>query len=159
MSKAGYTAETPSAVALSAGVARTVLCVLAPAQFGVDLTKIRVGFDGVTASAVPVLVELLYSTAATNSTPGTNNTTVTPQQAYGRPIVAGFTAFAASVAGFEPTVLTSIDRWTLTPNGGLVIYDFPLGTTPDTAVSNGLLLRCNAPAAVNVNATMWFERI
>jgi len=39
-----------------------------------------------------------------------------------------------------------------------LLYDFPLGTSPDTAVSNLIGLRCTAPAAVNVNATMWVER-
>jgi hypothetical protein len=150
MSKAGYTAEVGAPVALSAGVAKTVLTVIAPAQFGVDLTKFRIGYDGVTASAVPVLVELVYFTTDGTGTAGTVN------QVYGRPIVAGFTTKYNYSA--DPTGATSLDRWTLTPNGGLVIYDFPLGTTPDTAVSNLLGLRCNAPAAVNVNATMWFER-
>jgi hypothetical protein len=156
MSKAGYTISTGAAVALSAATAKSVLCVLAPAQFGVDLKKFRVGFDGVTASAVPVLVELCYSTAATNSTPGTNNTTATVNQVYGRTITAGFTGFYNSTS--EPTVLTPFERYTLTPNGGLLVYDIPLGDTPDTAVSNGFVLRCTAPAAVNVNATFWFER-
>jgi hypothetical protein len=92
MAKAGYTVTTNGAVALTGGAAKTVLAVLAPAQFGVDLKKFRVGFDGVTASAVPVL------------------------------------------------------------------YDFPLGDTPDSAVSQGFAIRVNAPAAVNVRAAMWFER-
>jgi hypothetical protein len=115
-----------------------------------------VGFDGVTASAVPVLVELCYSTAATNSTPGTNNTTGTVNQIYGRSITNGFTGFYNSTT--EPTVLTPVDRWTLTPNGGLVIYDFPADRTPDSAVSNAFVIRCTAPAAVNVNASLVFER-
>lgn len=156
MAKAGYQISTGAAVALSAATAKSILCVLAPAQFGVDLTKLRVGFDGVTASAVPVLVELCYSTAASNSTPGTNNTTGTVNQIYGRSITNGFTGFYNSTT--EPTVLTPVDRWTLTPNGGLVIYDFPLGTSPDTAVSHGFVIRCTAPAAVNVNASLQFER-
>jgi hypothetical protein len=154
--KAGYSISTGAAVALSAATAKSILCVLAPAQFGVDLRQLRVGFDGVTASAVPVLVELCYSTAATNSTPGTNNTTGTVNQIYGRSITNGFTGFYGSTS--EPTVLTPVDRWTLTPNGGLVIYDFPADRTPDSAVSNAFVIRCTAPAAVNVNASLVFER-
>lgn len=156
MAKAGYTLQTGAAVALSAATAKTVLCVIAPAQFGVDLKKVRVGFDGVTSSAVPVLCELMTSTLATNSTPGTNNTTGTVNQIYGRSITAGFTGFYASTT--EPTVLTAFDQWLLTPNGGLLFYDFPLGDTPDTAVSAGIVLRCTAPAAVNVRASFTFER-
>jgi hypothetical protein len=150
MAKAGYTAEVGAAVALSAGVAKTVLSVIAPAQFGVDLIKYRIGFDGVTASAIPVVVELV--TWTTDGT-GTAGTVV---QVYGRSITAGFTTKYNYSA--EPTTPTLVDRFTLTPNGGTLVYDFPLGTSPDTAVSNLIGIRCTAPAAVNVNATMWFER-
>jgi hypothetical protein len=158
MAKAGYSLQTGAAVALTAATARTVLCVIAPASFGIDLKTIEIGFDGVTASAIPVLCEVMTSTLATNSTPGTNNTTGTVNQIYGRAITAGFTGFYASTAGNEPTVLTTIDAFTLTPNGGLVIRDWALGQTFDTAVSTGLVLRCTAPAAVNVRASFGFER-
>lgn len=154
--KAGYSITTEGAVALSAATAKTILGVISPAQFGCDLKKFRVAFDGVTASAVPVLVELCRSTQASNSTAGTNNTSVTVNQIYGRAITAGFTAGKTWTS--EPTVLTVIDSWLLTPNGGLVLYDFPLGDTPDCDVSNGFVLRCTAPAIVNVRASMIFER-
>ncbi len=150
MAKAGYSATVGAAVALAAATAKSVLSVIAPAQFGVDLKKIRIGFDGVTASAVPVLVELVSFTTDGTGTGGTVN------QVYGRSITAGFTTKYNYSA--EPTTATVIDRWTLTPNGGLVIYDWPLGDTPDCAVSNLFTLRCTAPAVVNVNASMWFER-
>lgn len=150
MGKAGYTAEVGAAVALVAATAKTVLSVIAPAQFGVDLIKYRIGFDGVTASAIPVVVELV--TWTTDGT-GTGGTVV---QVYGRTITAGFTTkYNYSV---EPTTPTLVDRYSITPNGGTVLYDFPLGTSPDTAVSNLIGIRCTAPAAVNVNASMWFER-
>lgn len=156
MAKAGYSLQTGAAVALSAATPKTVLCVIAPAQFGIDLKTIEIGFDGVSASAVPVLCEVMTSTLATNSTPGTGNTTGTVRQVYGRAITAGFTGFYGSTS--EPTVLTAIDSFTLTPNGGLVIRDWALGQTFDTDVSTGVVLRCTAPAAVNVRATMVFER-
>lgn len=156
MAKAGYTLQTGAAVALSAATAKTVLCVIAPSQFGIDLKKLKIGFDGVTASAVPVLCELMTSTLVSNSTPGTGNSTGTVTQIYGRSITAGFTGFYASTS--EPTVLTAFDSWILTPAGGLVMYDYPLGDTPDTAVSIGIVLRCTAPAAVNVRASFTFER-
>jgi hypothetical protein len=150
MSKAGYSAATGAAVALVAATAKTVLTVIAPAQFGVDLTKFRLGFDGVTASAVPVLVELVQYTTDGTGTGGTVN------QAYGRSITAGFTSKYNYTA--EPSTPSIIEHYTLTPNGGVIVYDWPLGTTPDSAVSNLFGLRCTAPAAVNVQATMWFER-
>jgi hypothetical protein len=156
MAKAGYTLPMGAAVALAAATAKSVLTVIAPASFGVDLTKYRLGFDGVTASAVPVLVEFMDNTLATNSTPGTNNTTGTVTQVYGRTITAGFTGFYNSTT--EPTVLTRFDSFTLTPNGGLVIYDWPLATSHDTPVSAGITMRLTAPAVVNANGAFWFER-
>jgi hypothetical protein len=156
MAKTGYTLPMGAPVALAAGVAKSALTVLCPASFGIDLTKMRLGFDGVTASAVPVLAEFCDNTAASNVTPGTNNTLGTVTQVYGRAIAAGFTGFYAST--LEPTVLTRYDSWTLTPNGGLVIYDWPLGSTHDTPVSAGISLRLTAPAAVNANGAFWFER-
>jgi hypothetical protein len=150
MSKAGYSAVTTAPVALAAATAKSVISVIAPAQFGVDLTKMRIGFDGVTASAVPVLVELVLFTTDGTGTGGTVN------QVYGPTITPGFTSKVNYTV--EPTTATIVDHWTLTPNGGLVIYDWPLGTSPNTAVSNLFTLRCTAPAIVNVTAAMWFER-
>lgn len=150
MAKTIYSAEVGAAVALVAATAKTILTAIAPAQFGVDLLKYRIGFDGVTASAIPVVVEIVSWT--TDGT-GTGGTVV---QSSGRSITAGFTTkYNYSV---EPTTATLIDRFTMTPNGGTVIYDFPYGDSPDTAVSNLIGLRCTAPAAVNANATLWFGR-
>jgi hypothetical protein len=150
MAKTGYSATTTATVALVAATAKSVLSVIAPAQFGVDLTKFRIGFDGVSASAVPVLVELVLFTTDGTGTAGTVN------QVYGTTITPGFTTkYNYSV---EPTTATIVDHWTMTPNSGTVLYDFPLGTSPNTAVSQLFTLRCTAPAAVNAQATMWFER-
>lgn len=153
MTKAGYTLQTAAGVALVAATAKSVLSVIAPAQFGVDLQKIRVSFDGVTASAVAVLCEVCVSTQAGA---GTSGTAVTVNQVYGRSITAGFTG--GSNFSAEPTTLTAVDSFLLDPNKGLVVYDIGPGTTLDTAVSQAMILRCTAPAAVNVRASMWFER-
>lgn len=157
MAKAGYKASTEGYVALSAAATKTVLGVVAPAQFGVDLKKIRIGFNGTSATAEPVRVELCYATFATNA-PGTNSTSVTVTQGYGRSITAGFTAAKNWTA--EPTVLTVLDEWPLTPAGGLVIYDFPLGDTPDSAVSQGFAIRCITVTGVSPSllASLQFER-
>lgn len=158
MAKAGYTARTTSAVALSAATAKTALMVITPSTFGGDLKKFRIGFDGVTASAVPVLWEIVRSTNATNSTPGTNNTSETSAitQVSGRSITTGFSAFSASTS--EPTVLTVVDSNYLTPVGGLLVYDFNLDMSPDWDVSAGMGIRLTAPATVNARVGMWFER-
>lgn len=155
MAKAGYTAVTDAAVTLTGGAAKSVLGVKSGAAFGLDLKKLRISFAGVTASALPVLCELCYATFATNS-PGTNSTSVTPVQVYGRTIAHGVTAARTWTA--EPTVLTVVDQWLLTPNGGTAIYDIPLGDTPDSAVSEGFTIRLNAPAGVDARAALWWER-
>jgi hypothetical protein len=51
MSKARYSAQTGAAVALSAATAKTVLAVIAPAQFGCDLVGYEVAFDGAMPAA------------------------------------------------------------------------------------------------------------
>lgn len=155
MAKAGYSCTTEGAVALAAATAKSVIGVASTADFGTDLKKYRVGFDGVTASAVPVLVELCYATFATNG-PGTNSTATTVRQEYGRVLTAGFTT--ATNWTTEPTVLTVIESYLLTPNGGTILYDYPLGDTPDSAFSQGFVVRCTAPAIVNVRASLVFER-
>lgn len=153
--KSGYSAVTGGAVALSAATAKSILGVKSHANSGTDLQKVVVGFDGVTPSAVPVLVELCYATFATNA-PGTNSTSVTPAQKYGRVLAVGATAGKTWTA--EPTVLTVLEEELLTPNGGLVIWQYPLGNSPDTALGEGFVIRCTAPAAVNVRATIEWER-
>lgn len=150
-----YSVVTSSAVALAAATAKSVIGVAGTSGFGVDLRGIEVSFDGVTASAVPGVVELCYSTFGANA-PGTNSTTETVRQENGRSITAGFTA--ARNWTTEPTTLTVIRRFTLTPTGGTLIYDFPLGTSPDSAVSEGFVIRCTYAAVVNVNATLLFGR-
>lgn len=155
MARCGYSVSTESAVALAAATAKTILGVKSGSVYGLDWKKYRVSFDGVVQSNVPVLIELCYCTWATNS-PGTNSTGVTEDQVYGRVITPDFTGARNWTA--EPTVLTPFDEYLLTPAGGVVLYDFPLGDTPDCAVSEGFAIRCTAPAIVNVRATMWVEK-
>ncbi|MEV0830903.1 MULTISPECIES: hypothetical protein [Streptosporangiaceae] len=160
MAKSGYSITTEGAVTLTGGTARTILGVKSgatTANHGVDLRKLRVGFNGTSASAVPVLVEVCAATFATNA-PGTQSTSVTVRQAYGRLVGTGFTAAKAWNASNEPTVLTVIEEFLLTPNGGLVLYEWALAEGPDSALGEGFALRCTAPAGVDVRAGLWFER-
>lgn len=159
MAKTGYSllVPSPSAVALVAGTAKTVLYVLAPSQFGVDLIGARVSFDGVLASDVPALCEIVRGTAATNSTPGTGSTTATPVQNYGQSITPGFTG--AYNCTSEPTVLSALDLLKLTPNGGAYVYDFSLGQSIECAPGQLIGLRITAITnAVNCFPVLKFER-
>lgn len=151
-----YASKTEGAIALSAATPKSVIGIQGATDFGISLKKFRIAFDGVTSSAVPVLIELCSSTFATNA-PGTASTATTTRQVAGR---ANATTGFVSGAGWttEPTVLVPLDEWDLTPNGGLVIYDFPPGDEPDFALAQGFVIRCTAPATVNVRGTLWFTR-
>jgi hypothetical protein len=151
-----------AAIALTGGTAKTIMYINAAAANQPSITEFSVSFDGVTASAVPALIELVYGTKASNSTPGTGSTTFTPLQVRGWPAQASAQA-AANNCTSEPTVLTAIKHWLLTPNGGLLVVQFPLGREPTgvasgTAISgNQIGIRVTAPAAVNVRGYIEYE--
>lgn len=157
--QAGYSVQATTAVPLAAaGTAKSVLGVNATANFGCVLKKYRVAFDGVLATSLPIYVEICNCTFATNP-PGTLSTAETLWQNYGKGITGGFTV--ARNWTTEPTVVSPLDTFTLTPNGGTVIYDYPLGDCPDVGVSNGFVIRCTIPTggpAVNFRGALLFER-
>lgn len=155
MAKAGYTVVSGAAVSLTATTAKSVLGVRAGDSFGIDLKKIRFGVLGTDATDVPGVVELCRATFVTNA-PGTASTDVTPAQVYGRAITHGATAARNWTS--EPTVLTVVDEWAVTPNSSLVLYDLPLGDTPDCDLDHGFVLRATFPDAVSVRAALWWER-
>ncbi|WP_440063806.1 hypothetical protein [Streptosporangium sp. OZ121] len=158
MAKSGYSALMPAQALLVANTARSILGVLAPSSFGLDLKKIRVGLYGTSASGVPGDIELCAATFAT-SPPAASMAyaaVVTPQQLYGRVITPGFLAAASWTT--EPTVLTVLDSWPLSPNGGVALYDIPLGDTPDCAPGTGFVLRARFAAGVNISAGLQVER-
>lgn len=153
--KAQYSVVTSAAVAFTGAQTKTILGVKSGAAFGLDLRKFSVSLDGVTASAVPGLVEVVYATFATNA-PGTNSTPRTPAQASGRTLASGVTAASAWTA--EPTVLTVLEEHLLTPNGGLFVVEYAPDKGYDTALGEGLALRFTSTATVNIRATLVWER-
>jgi hypothetical protein len=155
MAYSGYSISTGAAVALAAATAKTVIGVKAHANSGIQLKWIWLSFDGVTSTAVPPLIELCAITWATNS-PGTNSTSVTPVQNYGRVLTAGFTAGRNWTA--EPTVLTVIEELYLAADKGVVSAQWPLGQEPDSPLAEGFGIRVTAPAIVNVRAVLKVER-
>lgn len=151
-----------SAIALSAATAKTIMYINAGSADQPVLTELSVGFDGVTASAVVVLVELTYGTKATNSTPGTNSTSFTPVQERGWPSQTPAST-AANACTSEPTVQTTVKHWLVTPNAGLLVLQNPLsrentGVASGTSQSgNQVALRATAPATVNTRGYLEFE--
>lgn len=154
---AAYTASSTTFAAPAA--VHTFMNVIAPAGHGLTLVEFAISFDGVTASAVPCLVELCQSTQATAGTAGTSTT---PVQIRGRA-----TSGSAPTAGYnytaEPTALTKIKSWYVSPNGGLFIYPVPLGREIECDSSAGtiraLAIRITPSATVNVHGYMEVEAL
>jgi hypothetical protein len=155
VAEVGYGIQTGGAVALTAATAKSVLGLKSGAAFGVTIRRFTVSFDGVTSTAIPVLVEMCYATFATNA-PGTASTSVTPVQEHGRVIAHGVTA--AKTWTTEPTVLTVLGEYLIPPTSGTDIW-YPFGQEPDSALGEGFAIRCTAPAAVNVRAQIDYRRV
>lgn len=151
-----------SAVALTGATAKTIWYINAASANQPSLVEWAVAFDGVTASNVPALVELCFGTKATNSTPGTGSTTFTPLQLRGWPSQSSVNTAAVACTS-EPTVLTVLKPYLLSPNGGLLVVQAPLGrettgVASGTAVSgNQIACRVTAPNAVNTRGYVEIE--
>lgn len=150
----GYAHVTEGAVALVAATAKSVIGGKAGSAVGLLWAFYNLAFDGVSASQVPVTMELCYCTFGANS-PGTNSTGTAERQEYGRVIAADWTGGRNWTT--EPTTITVLGEGSLTPNGGLILYDDPLSCEPDSAVSEGFVIRLTAAAAVNVRASQKFR--
>jgi hypothetical protein len=144
-----------TATALVAATAKTLVNLISGANRVPLLTEFSASFDGVTASAIPVLVEIGFCTQGAAGTPGTSPT----------PTLVRGKGASQSTAGVdysaEPTAITPNKHWLITPNGGVLIIQSPLGREPEADLSGGTnkghVLRCNAPANVNARAYMEFE--
>lgn len=147
-----YTVETAGAQALGAGVPETILSIVAPVGLVYRLAEFSVSFDGITAAAVPVLVELMASTQATTG----SSTAHTPLQTEGA--VVAVVATAARGFTVEPTVLSVLKPWLVDPNKGILIVQNPLVREfQRNATPRAMVLRCTAPAGVNVRGYMEWE--
>ena len=146
---AGYTVNIGSGCALVPGAPKTVIMITPGASVAIRAIEWGLGFDGTTAANTPILVESFQWSGATQGTRSIS----TPDQSYGEStattLASGFVNFTV-----EPTALTVIKEYLLTPNGGLVILQFPLGretiTTTSLGTVKGFGLRCTAQQAVNV---------
>lgn len=136
------------AVALAAGVAKSVVAVVGPATTRHKIKAVTFAFSGVTATDAPVLVELCRSTQATAGT-STASTPVAVDAADPAALCAGAKNYTA-----EPTVLTPMFRTRVTPVGGTIVLQFPLGDEPTFAISTSSVWRLTAPQAQTVDATV-----
>lgn len=148
-----------SAIFAAPAALHSILNSIAPAGHGLSVVEAAISFDGVTASAVPVYVEMCISTQAGAGTAGT-----APTIAQVRGVATGGQApTAAGSFTAEPTVLTRVRSWYISPNGGTFIYPLPLGREIECHSSGGtnkaLNMRITPPATVNAQAYMEVEAL
>lgn len=148
---AGYTVETTADVALTAATKKSILSVISGANSITRVVEFGVSFDGTSATAEPVTVELEGSTQATAGTV----TSHTPVQ------IRGATRTTQATAGrnytAQPTVLTAWKRWLVHPQTGIEMQ-FPLGREPEQIVTaDAIVLSCTAPATVNAQGYIEYE--
>ena len=154
MSQVAYVSVLETPFAATAG-AKTALMVIAPGNSGLVIVEFGISFDGVTASAVPALVELVSSTQAGAGTP-TGTPTVT--QVRGR-VTGGEPPTASGRYSVEPTVLVRHRAWYVPQFMGTFVVQLPLSREPETDDSGGAIkaygIRINVSA--NVNAMCYIE--
>lgn len=148
---------TAAPAALAAATAKTLCMITASTANQPSITEIGISFDGVTTTAVPVLVELVSGTATTTGTVVAQ----TPKQLRGWPAQGSQTSGQITITA-EPTVQLVNRKWLVTPVGGLWSVQFPMGREPTgivTATTDAKTwsIRATAPAVVNVHAYIEFE--
>jgi hypothetical protein len=150
---ARFSVETTADVALTAATAKTILSVIAPTSGAIRIVEISVSFDGTSATAEPVTVELCKNTEGAAGT----STTQTPVQTGGTP--TGKTARSTGKRNFsaEPTTQTVLKRWLVHPQTGFTKQS-PLGREEEQDVTvRSIVLRLTAPATVNAQGYIEFE--
>lgn len=151
MAAAGYTVGTAGAISLSAATAKTVLAIVNSSTGLIRLVEFGLAFDGISATAVPVLIEL---TSCSTTGAGTY-TSHTIQQTRG----ATRTVQASGRRNYtvEPSTQTTWKRWLVHPQSGIIVQ-FPLSREPEIITASfTMCLRLTAPAAVNCQGYMEFE--
>lgn len=145
---------TATPFALTAG-AKTALMAIAPSGHGLTLVAWGVSFNGVTAADVGALVEIVTST---QGAAGTSGVAPTITQVRGR-ATGGQAPTGGSNYTAEPTTLVRVEAEYLTPNGGLLPFQIPLGREIECDSSGGTIkalgIRINVTA--NVTALCWME--
>ncbi len=135
----------------AAGNFKTALMLVIPSGAEVVVTEICLGLSGGATTDANLRVELVKSTQATAGT----STAVTPVLSHGKDL-ATTSITAAKNYTAEPTVLTPIREWHLSP-GGIIVIPFPLGREPQpeaAAASRGIGLRVAVPTGATIGGTL-----
>jgi hypothetical protein len=147
--RSGTSATQSTAVALVAATVKTVIGVIGSATDTIALKRVRLSFASVTATDVPALVELGFTSA--NGT----STAFTPVQ------TVGSTLASSCAAGYnhsaEPTYVRVFESLYVPVNNGLVEWYYPLGEEPQCDPSQGFGLRVTAPQAQSCYASLFYS--
>lgn len=131
------------AIALVAATAKSIWEIATPSTSRCRIKEVSLMFDGVTASAVPVKIEIGRFSAAV-----TTATTLTPaKQDPGSPASLCVVKHSTSTEGAG--TVSDAYIWRISPTSG-VIYQIPLGDEFIIAISAFGRIRCTAAANVNV---------
>jgi hypothetical protein len=148
--RSGASGITSTPVALVAATAKTVVGVFGTAGTTLGLKRLRVSFASVTATDVPALVEVGFTTAA-----GTVGTAFTPVE------VVGSTVASSCAAGYnysaEPTYTRIFEALYVPVNNGVYECYYPLGEEPQADPSQGLAVRVTAPQAQSCYAALYYS--
>ena|ERR1700761_2956564 len=140
-------------VALSASATKSLI-LINPAVVGFRAIELSVSFDSASAGTA-VRVDV-YRTTTLGSPAGTTGVLVKENA----PLDTAAQSTALTALSVEPTAVEVLRSFYLTPAGGLVILQFPLGREPAAAGAGQRIgLRCVTPAAVSPNglAVVVFE--
>lgn len=155
-----YVAASESIVLAATTILTPLVVELTASTRRISLNEIGVSFNGVSSSAVPVIVRLVRVSTVPVTFPAiTQAATPMDPSAPASLCTAYMPAVATGAFGTAPTIGVTLRTWFVSPTSGLVIQ-FPLGQEPDSppTAANGLAIGCLAPASVSVNSYMvWTE--
>ena len=138
-------------IATTAASTKTLLELAAASTVRARLVQWSVSFDGVSATAEPIDIEIVRKSAGGT---GTAETEVKFDPADGGPASSVISANTV-----EGTVGDILDAYSVHPQAGIVIQ-YPMGREPVIPVSGVIAIRYITPAGVNPNAVatiIWEE--
>jgi hypothetical protein len=136
--------------------AKTVLKLITPATYSIEVKEIGISMDGVTASAVPATVDVFISD---ETTAGTSVGTPVTTQVNGATSAHGLTVGQNFSA--EGTTYTVIKSMFVPQFMGLVVLQNPLGDEEESpaGAADSIGVRINVTANVNVHCWIkWAKR-
>lgn len=152
---AGAMYITRNTVFAATAGAKTVLKLVTPTTFSIQIHRLMISTDGVTASAVPATVDLFTSD---ETTAGTGSGSAVTTQVLGAVTAHGLTVTQNHSA--EGTTYTVNYSFFMPQYMGLVIIDNPLDTEEQSpaGLADSIGVRINVTANVNVHCALKWSK-